>query len=281
MTYNNNQKERLFEKVIDISIRPFQRAIITHTCLDTLLYCPVMKVSIGRPWLTILIDDYSRRILGFYLSLNPPSYVSNLAVIRESVKKYSRIPNSFVISSGKEFSNVHFQSFLFQFGCTVSFYPKDSKNENNIEALFRTVKNFVIYGSEPRKSLWTFESLEKSLSLLLDEVYDKEPNNRLGTSPRETFQTSIQSGEIPNRYIRYDEEFKILTYPIVERKVIPGRGIMINSFYYWTKEFVQPAIEMKKVTVKYDPVDLDIAFVYINGGWKKLKKDSKRQKTNF
>lgn len=75
-------KEILIE-IENGSSRPFEKAVIDHICLDTLVYCPGKKAQVGRPGLTILLDDYSRRVLAFYLSSSAPTYVSNMTVIRE------------------------------------------------------------------------------------------------------------------------------------------------------------------------------------------------------
>lgn len=49
---------------------------IDHTPLDVLVVDEVHRRHIGRPWVTVAIDVYSRCIAGFYLSLDPPSEVS-------------------------------------------------------------------------------------------------------------------------------------------------------------------------------------------------------------
>ncbi|MGY3228941.1 putative transposase [Luteibacter sp. HA06] len=49
---------------------------IDHTPLDVVIVDDVHRRHIGRPWLTVAIDVYSRCVAGFYLSLDPPSEVS-------------------------------------------------------------------------------------------------------------------------------------------------------------------------------------------------------------
>jgi transposase InsO family protein len=41
--------------------------------------------SVGKPWLTIVIDDYSRAVAGYYLGFEPPSSLrTTLACVRVS-----------------------------------------------------------------------------------------------------------------------------------------------------------------------------------------------------
>lgn len=267
MAKTNNQMEILIEQV-NKSSRPFEKAIIGQMCLDTLVICPE-KNLMRRPWLTILMDESSRRVLGFYLSFSPPTYVSNMMVIRECVKKYSLLPNSIAFNGGKEYKSEQFFSLLATLGITAHINPKNDENKYYFEMLFRTINNFVICAQY--RSQWFLENLNKSLAMLLYEVYDTTPNLVLGNSPRDFYMAFLDTqGDMSQRFISYDKEFKLLTCPIIERKVIQGRGIRNNNFSYWTREFMQPDLDCKKVKVKYDPVDKDIAFAFINGNWKKL-----------
>jgi putative transposase len=49
---------------------------IDHTPLDIVIVDDVYRRHIGRPWLTVAIDVYSRCVAGFYLSLDEPSEVT-------------------------------------------------------------------------------------------------------------------------------------------------------------------------------------------------------------
>ncbi|GCF10831.1 YbdD/YjiX family protein [Dictyobacter arantiisoli] len=52
--------------------RPFELAHLDHTELDILLVSSVTGKPLEKPWLTLLTDAYSRRILACYLSYDPP-----------------------------------------------------------------------------------------------------------------------------------------------------------------------------------------------------------------
>ena len=49
---------------------------IDHTPMDIVLADNKTRQAIGRPWLTVAIDVYSRMICGYYLSLDSPSEIS-------------------------------------------------------------------------------------------------------------------------------------------------------------------------------------------------------------
>jgi putative transposase len=49
---------------------------IDHTLVDVIVVDSATRTPIQRPWLTLAIDVYSRCVVGFYLSLEPPSATS-------------------------------------------------------------------------------------------------------------------------------------------------------------------------------------------------------------
>jgi hypothetical protein len=56
---------------------PFQVCHIDHTELDVELLCSVTGTNLGRPWLSILTDAFSRRMLAVFLSFDPPGHPNN------------------------------------------------------------------------------------------------------------------------------------------------------------------------------------------------------------
>lgn len=57
-----------------IGDRPLNLVEIDHTQVDVFVILPSGKMY--RPWITVAIDTYSRMILGFYLTMEPPSRLS-------------------------------------------------------------------------------------------------------------------------------------------------------------------------------------------------------------
>ena len=62
--------------------RPFEIGHIDHTELDLELVSSDTGRPLGRPWLTLLVDAFSRRTLAFYLTFDPPSYRSCMMVLQ-------------------------------------------------------------------------------------------------------------------------------------------------------------------------------------------------------
>src|SRR5690606_1173040 len=96
--------------------RPFEICHIDHTVLDIELICSETGENLGKPCITIMIDAFSRRILAFYLTFDPPSYRSNMMVMRECVKRYSRLPDTIIVDGGTDFQSVYFDTLIARYG---------------------------------------------------------------------------------------------------------------------------------------------------------------------
>ncbi|MCW2313709.1 hypothetical protein [Rhodoferax antarcticus] len=59
-----------------------ERIELDHTPLDVIVICKLTRLILGRPWITLAIDRYSRMIVGLYISFHAPSQASVLYSMR-------------------------------------------------------------------------------------------------------------------------------------------------------------------------------------------------------
>ena len=270
--------------------RAFHVCHIDHTELDIELVDSKTKKSLGRPWLTLMTDAYSRRVLSFFLTFDPPSYRSAMMVMRECVRRHSRLPQIVVVDNGKEFSSVYFETLLAYFEITKkSRPPAKSRFGSVIERMFGTTNTMFIHNlkgntlimkdvrqvtksvNPKTHAVWTIKELYGYLNEWFEDVYHKLSHPALGQTPLECFEQSfLISGSREFKLIRYDDEFKVLTLPSTSKgtaKVHVGRGVKIDYKYYWCSEFSNPKVENTNVAVRYDPYDISIAYAYVNNKW--------------
>ncbi len=55
---------------------PFNICHLDHTELDIELVYSSTGKNLGRPYLSLMVDAFSRKVIAFYLSFEPPSYRS-------------------------------------------------------------------------------------------------------------------------------------------------------------------------------------------------------------
>lgn len=270
--------------------RPFEIGHIDHTQLDIELICSRTGTSLGRPWTTFLIDAYSRRLLAVYLTFDSPSYRSCLMVLRLSVQRYGRLPQTIVVDNGAEFHSTYFETLLATFECTKKNRPaakgrfgsvcerlfgtNNTQFINNLTGNTQIMKNVrqVTKSVNPKNlAIWSLGILYEYLTQWTYEIYDTEDHPSLGQSPREAFSQGMMSGGNRNhRLIAYDNNFQILTLPTTKSgkaKVQQSRGVKINSIYYWSNLFRNPEIENTSVAVRYDPFNIGITYAFVQGQW--------------
>ena len=272
--------------------RPLSIVHIDHTQLDVELRSSSTGRLLGRPWLTLLIDAYSRRILAVYLTFDAPSYRACMMALRICVQRFGRFPVAVVVDGGKEFHSLYFDTLLARYHCIKKTRPGAKPRFGSvIERLFGTTNTQFIYNllgntqasKQPRsltkaidpkgQAVWTLGDLYAYLVEWAYQVYDLSEHPALGTTPRRAYESGlIQTGEREHRCIPYDEEFILATYPSTRTGVAliqPGRGIKLNYLYYWSDAFRNPEVERTKVPVRYDPFDIGVAYAYCQGRWVK------------
>jgi transposase InsO family protein len=119
---------------------------IDHTQLDLELRSSATGRLLGRPWATLLMDAYSRRILAVYLTFDAPSYRSCMMALRLCVSRFGRFPQTVVVDGGSEFHSVYFDTLLARYGCIKKTRPGgQSRFGSVIERLFGTTNTELIF----------------------------------------------------------------------------------------------------------------------------------------
>jgi putative transposase len=269
--------------------RPWEIAHADHTKLDIELVCSQTGRSLGRPWLSLLIDAYSRRVLAFWLTFDPPSYRSLMMLVRRCVERHGRLPEALVVDGGAEFGSIYFESLLATFEVTKKLRPgaprfgsvcerlfgmTDVRLTHNLRGNTKLMRNVRVVTPEvtpSARAVWDLWSLDHALEKWFIEVYDRLDHPSLGQSPRDRYSARIElTGVRPQRWIAHDEAFRMLTLPSTGKgtvRVDPSRGVKVNYINYWNPRFRDPAVRRKIVPVRYDPMDVRHVFVHLDGSW--------------
>lgn len=271
--------------------RPFEIGHIDHTEIDTELICSQTGENLGRPWLTILIDAYSRMVLAFCLTFDRPSYRSCMSVLRECVRRHQRLPQILVMDGGREFRCTYFESLLAYYRITSKYRPPSKARFGSVcERIFGSTSTRLLYNlagntqltknevrfvtkevNPKNLAVWTLGDLHEVMSEYFYEVYPNLHHPTLGQSPKAAFLAGqARSGKRESRFIAYDETFLMLSLPMTPKgsaKVVPGRGIKINYIYYMCEAFRSGDVERSRVRVRYDPFNIGRAYAYVGNQW--------------
>lgn len=268
---------------------------IDHTLLDIVLVDDEERLPIGRPWLTLAIDVFSRMIVGMYVSLDEPSAFSvgmclQHAVLRketylEGLGLKERWPvwgimRTLHADNGRDFRSQTIQKACDEYNINLEWRPvKCPEYGGHIERLMGTVATEIHalpgttfsniqqrgqYDSD-KKSAMTFAALERFLAQFITEVYHKRIHKGINMPPiakwSEGFTGKGRKKGIPLYDPVADEErLRINFLPYTERTV-QRDGIAWDKVHYF-HDRIRHLINQKKdgrktkFIVRRDPRDI-------------------------
>lgn len=134
---------------------PLERVEIDHTPLDVLARSDEPHWDyVGRPWLTVAIDVYTRCVLGVHIGFEPPSVLSVALCLTHCVLPKNAeeefgvpmdwpmagLPKEIVVDNGRDFTSEAFARGCEQYGILLTFRPKGSPHYGGtIERLIGTM----------------------------------------------------------------------------------------------------------------------------------------------
>jgi transposase InsO family protein len=266
--------------------RPWELAHIDHTELDLELRSARTGRNLGRAWLTLLVDAFTRRILVVYVTYARPSAASCMMALRLCVQRWGRLPRILVTDGGPEFHSTYFETLLAWYKVTLKTRPPAEPKYGAVcERLFGTANSTFIHtllgntqvmqhvrqvtrAVNPKThACWTLGDLHTWLCAWAYEVYDTIDHPALGQSPRDASAwAEDRAGRRDHLRIPYDRDFVISTLPTTRKgtaTVQPGHGVKINAILYWCSAFEDPELERTAVPVRYDPFDAGVAYAYL------------------
>ena len=280
--------------------RPLEVVQIDHTPLDIQIVDETHRKPIGRPYITVALDVYSRMIYGFHLTLDAPGlysvgqtlymgllpkeeYLENLSI--EGEWKIFGVPDTIHVDNAKEFRSRGLKTFCEIFGINLEFRPRGMPFfGGHVERVIKTINMHVHslsgttfsnpqergdYESE-KKAVFTLKELEKYIAEWIVNVYHKTPHGGLdGMTPEEKFAEGLKGKNglpTPVKILDGLEEKKfarISLLPFEERK-ITKQGVSLFKLKYYDEvlsAFIKPKNNEKHI-FRYDPKDLNRIYFY-------------------
>jgi len=219
---------------------------------------------LARPWLTIVIDDYSRAIAGYYLGFDPPSSTRTALALRQAFwrKEHSHwhvcgIPEVLYTDNGSDFTSKHIEQVAVDLKIRLVFStPGKPQGRRRIERFFRTVNETFLcelngYSKrkrhKPSLSLERFEALFRTFLL---DTYHRRSSVASGPTPSERWE---QGGFLP-RMPESLEQLDLLLMQEVRPRKVRRDGIHFQGLRYLS--LVLSAYVGEDVTIRYDPRDM-------------------------
>jgi putative transposase len=279
---------------------PLERVEIDHTPIDVI---PVDEngSSLGRPYLVLAIDKFSRQVLGFSIGISngvgwpevmkcikhimsDKSYVNEIYPFIENEWTAFGLPKTIVVDNGLEFKNNAMKDACYQLGFVLQFCPpKVPQWKGSIERFFGTANTNLFHqlpgttrsnptklgdDENPTNLAWlTFSTFIAIVHKWIIDVYSQDLNKGAGGTPALIWKKSIEDYPIslPNNI----SETAILLGRTAYRK-ISRRGIELDTLHYNNIELNKLLLQFTQENkgkeedflIKYDPQNIYEVFVY-------------------
>lgn len=237
-------------------------------------------------WGTLLWNAYPPHPLGLALLFNRPSTRSVMAACRDCVRRYHRLPDNIYYDLGSEHGGTTLE--LLETAYEISFLKRPAGNARfgaDIESHIGAFKSYVreyrgSYKSIPRRggsashspentSKWYWEDFDEDFRQLVFVDWPNMGHEGIATLPSKLFEKSLaDQGDRPLRIIPYDENFIVLTMPIVKSAaaIHPTRGLRYDYVWYHSSELNNPRWHTKPVTLR-EPIDESHVIVQLGADW--------------
>ena len=269
---------------------PMDVVHIDHTVLDVLVRVGVGSAATEeRLWLTLATCAWSRCVVGYDLSFDPPAVAGLFTAMRDVLDRQKRLPNQVVVDGGSEFDSVAFDQLCA--ACQIEKRkrpPSRPKFGSVVERVFGTTNSqfaHTLRGNtqllkEPRRlsrdaapaqdAIWRLSELDLALRRFLFELYPRQPHSGLeGMTPEARFEqgsATVGSG----RRFSESSDVRFLLWPPYRRgtaMVNSRKGIHVEHVDYWHVDMLAAELAGKRVPVRVDPHDVTHVLAYLQGRW--------------
>lgn len=240
---------------------------IDHTPVDLILVDDVHRRPVGRPWVTLAIDVYSRMVTGFSVSFDPPGALAvGLCLAHAILPKDTwlarhelttpwpvwGIMDTVHADNAKEFRGSMLHKACEEYRIDLHWRPVARPHfGGHIERLLGTFNHEIHtlpgstfsnpavkghYDSEQHAAM-TLSEFERWLSILIVEVYHQRLHSELDMTPRQKYEEGIfgtaeRPGRgLPDRLLE-DRQLRLNFMPYAERTV-QRHGLVIDEIQYY------------------------------------------------
>lgn len=244
-----------------------------HTELDILILDA--NGAVIRPWLTTVIDDYSRAVMGYMVFLGSPSALQTSLALRQAIWRKQNpswpvcgIPDVLYVDHGSDFTSIHLKQVAadlhFQLIYSTIGRPQ---GRGKIERLFGTLNTELlpelsghIRGGRPvtppRLSL---SELDTEIGSYIVDTYNARVHREIRVTPHSAW---LGNGWLP-RMPDSLEDLDMLLIMVAKPRVVHRDGIHFQGLRYLDTTLA--AYVGEPVTIRYDPRDLaEIRVFYRN-----------------
>lgn len=272
-------------------IAPLEQVQMDHTIIDLIVVDDINRQPIGRPYITVAIDVFSRCIVGMLITLEAPSAVSVGLCLAHAVSDkrpwLERLeidvnwpmagkPQSLYLDNGTEFKSEALRRGCEQHGISLNYRPPGKTHYGGIvERVIGTMMQRVHelpgttfsnpnqkgdYDSEAKAAL-TLNELERWLALAVGH-YHHTIHHSLHQTPSSRWSEGLSHPERMHT-VTQQRAFLIDFLPVLRRKLTRS-GFLIDHITYYSdvlKPWIAIRNKLEKFIIRRNPLDLSRIWV--------------------
>lgn len=267
---------------------PLERAEIDHTRMDIMVVDDATGMPLGRPWLTVCIDDFTRCILGVHVSFDAPSYKTVAKCLQHAFLPKTNIAKQFpsvvsdwpafgimrelVVDNGSEFHSQELETACLMLGIEIHYSARKTPwFKGKVERVIGTMNRGTAHGHpgttfsnifekgdyDPEKhAVIRLSKLNEVIHIWVADHYHQKPHRALKVPPSAAWKNSIA---LPD--IRMPDDPAMLDAIVgqAEKRVLSHKGIEYDSLYYNSPQLSQLRRlhgEKQDVEIRVNPEDI-------------------------
>ena len=236
-----------------------------HCMLDVLLVREGKAPA--KPWLTVVLDDYSRAMAGYFLTFEAPSALNTSLALRQAIWRKDDprwhvcgVPSVFYTDCGSDFISDH----LKQVGTDLKMIltnsiPGQPRGRGRIERFFRTVQQMLLCelpGYAPPKQgvrdepRLTLDDLERHFRDFVFDMYHVQPHSETHIPPQQRWEAGGFLPQMPDSL----EQLDLLLLTVAKPRKVRRDGIWFLGMRYLDTTLA--AYVGESVIIRYDPRDV-------------------------
>ena len=237
-----------------------------HTLLDIFLVRDATKPA-AKPWLTVVSDDHSRAVAGYFLSFEAPSAIHTALALRQAIwrKEDPRwhvcgIPEILYSDNGSDFTSQHLEQVSADLKIQLVFStPGVPRGRGRIERFFATLAQMCLCdlpGYSPSKGAMrgkptlTLNQLDSLLRSFFVEIYNRRTHSETRIPPSERWETGGFLPRMPDSL----EKLDLLLLTVARQRKVQSDCVRYQGLRYIDATLA--AYIGESVTVRYDPRDM-------------------------
>ncbi len=244
-----------------------------HTLLDVMILDA--KQQPARPWLTVVLDDYSRAAAGYTPFLGAPTAEQTALALHQAVRPKTNpawpvqgLPNILYSDHGSDFTSVRLEQVCLDTHIQLIHSRVGvPQGRGKIERFFRTITTELLPhlpgyiphangGTPITPPALTLEQLDAAIETFIVGTYHLRVHAETGAAPAARWS---DGGWIPRLPAHPDDLDLLLLNPAAGRRV-QRDGVRFNGTRYVSP--VLAAFVGENVTVRYDPRDAGEIRIY-------------------